>query len=119
MCIPVLDLDHTESVLLEGVGTSEGIHPSVSSPSQILAQPWSRTRHSERQVLSSRSAFTDPARLPPCFNVLLSELSIEIWTISPKGHSLSGRKRELHLKSGFWKRFMVEASPTLPSAPWN
>jgi hypothetical protein len=27
--------------------------------------------------------------------VLLSELSIEIWTISPKGHSLSGRKREL------------------------
>jgi len=31
MCIPVLDLDHTESVLLEGVGTSEGIHPSVSS----------------------------------------------------------------------------------------
>jgi hypothetical protein len=44
----------------------------------------------------SRAAFTDPARLPPCFNVLLSELSIQIWTISPKGHSLWGRKRELH-----------------------
>ena len=47
----------------------------------------------------SRAAFTDPARLPPCFDVLLSELSIEIWTISPKGHSLSGRKRELHLEA--------------------
>ena len=47
----------------------------------------------------SRAAFTDPARLPPCFNLLLSELSIEIWTISPKGHSLSGRKRELHLEA--------------------
>ena len=31
--------------------------------------------------------------------MLLSELSIEIWTISPKGHSLSGRKRELHLEA--------------------
>ena len=47
----------------------------------------------------SRAAFTDPARLPPCFNVLLSKLSIEIWTVSPKGHSLSGRKRELHLEA--------------------
>jgi hypothetical protein len=47
----------------------------------------------------SRAAFTDPARLPPCFNVLLSELSIEIWAISPKGHSLSGRKRGLHLEA--------------------
>jgi hypothetical protein len=36
--------------------------------------------------MGSRAVFTDPARLPPCFNVLLSELSIEIWTISPKGH---------------------------------
>ena len=42
--------------------------------------------------------FADPARLPPCFNVLLSELSIEIWTVSAKGHSLSERKRELHLE---------------------
>ncbi|MBI2686394.1 MAG: hypothetical protein HYX27_08765 [Acidobacteria bacterium] len=31
--------------------------------------------------------------------MLLSELSIEIWTIFPKGHSLSGRKRELHLEA--------------------
>jgi hypothetical protein len=46
----------------------------------------------------SRSV-SDPARLLPCFNVLLSELSIEIWTVSPKGHSLSGRKRELHLEA--------------------
>ena len=47
----------------------------------------------------SRTAFTGPARLPPCFNVLLSELSIEIWTVSTNGHSLSGRKRELHLEA--------------------
>jgi len=31
--------------------------------------------------------------------VLLSELSIEIRTVSPKGRSLSGRKRELQLEA--------------------
>ena len=31
--------------------------------------------------------------------MLLSELSIEIWIIAPTGHSLSGRKRELHLEA--------------------
>jgi hypothetical protein len=49
--------------------------------------------------VTCRPAFTDSAWLPQCFNVLLSELSLEMWTISSKGHSLSERKRELHLEA--------------------
>ena len=47
-------------------------------------------------------------RASTCF---LSELSIEIWTVSPKGHSLSGRKRELHLEGGLWWRLRRHSPP--------
>jgi hypothetical protein len=62
----------------------------------------------------NRAAFTDPARLPPFFNVLLSELSIEIWTVSRRGTAYRDGNA-----SCTWKRFMVEASPPLTSALWN
>jgi hypothetical protein len=58
-----------------------------------------------------RAAFTDPAPLPPCFNVLLPEVSIGIRTISPKGAQPIGTEMRAAPRSGLWWRLRRHSPP--------
>ena len=62
-------------------------------------------------VRSSRSSLVAQClpvpRPPPWFNVVLPEPSLRSLTVSPKGHSSSGRKRELGLGAVYGRGFVA------------